>query len=219
LSALGHPALAAFAPLPLGERLFVRARLASAPLARLAAEARGPRVLEVGCGHGLLCALVADAWPDAEVVGVDVDARKIAWARASVGRLPRARFELGPAQGLLPAEAGRFDSVLVADVLYLLPLAEQRALLATCRRLLRPGGRLVLKEAEDDRGWRTWKALWQERLMVLALGRTRASGALHFVPRETTVALLVGEGFRVDDVSSWKRHSTTPHVRFLATSL
>ena len=135
------------------------------------------------------------------------------------GRLPGVRLVEGPAEALLPAEAGRFDSVLVADVLYLLPLEAQRALLGTCRRLLRPGGRLVLKEAEDDGGWRTAKALWQERLMVRALGRTAASGALHFLPRGTTQALLEEAGFRVLEVSSWKRHSTTPHIRFLASSL
>jgi 2-polyprenyl-6-hydroxyphenyl methylase/3-demethylubiquinone-9 3-methyltransferase len=214
-----HPVLAAFAPLPLLERLFVRARLASAPLERLAAEARGPRVLEVGCGHGLLCALVARALPGAEVVGVDVDPRKVAWARASVGRLPGVRVETGPAEALLPREAGRFHTVLIADVLYLLPAEAQLAVLQTCRRLLVQGGRLLLEEAEDDGGWRARKALCQERLMVRILGRTQGSGGLGFQPRRATTALLERAGFRVDEVSSWSRQTTTPHVRFLATSL
>lgn len=213
---LSHPALAVFAPLPLPERLFVRARLASAPLEELARRVVGPRVLDVGCGHGLLVALVAVGFPEREVVGLDVDPRKIAWARRSVGRLPNVRLEVLSVERLAEVEAGRFDTVCVADVLYLLPPAKWAGFLAACHALLRPGGRLLLKEAEDDGGWRTRKALLQEQLMVRLLRRTASSGGLGFSPREKFLEALTAAGFQLQQTRSLAAGSTTPHVLFIA---
>ncbi len=206
-----------FARLPLPERAFVRARLASAPLQQVATRVRGGRVLDVGCGHGLLCALLHEDDPNREVVGLDPDPRKIAWARASIGRAPRSHFEVGTCEQLAAQAPRPFDTVVICDVLYLLDADAQRSCLAACHRVLGPGGRLLLKEAEDDGGWRTRKALLQERVMVRVLGRTRSSGALRFLPRDRTVALLEATGFRVDEVEALSRRSTTPHVLFVAS--
>jgi len=214
---LAHPALAQFDSLPLAERLFVRARLASAPLVEVASRVTGRRVLDVGCGHGVLCALMSHGHPEREVVGLDPDPRKIDWAKASVGRAPNARFEVGTVQALAPLEAGRFDCVTVADVLYLLPEREHGTFLAACHQLLRPGGTLLLKEAEDDGGWRTTKALVQEQLMVRLLGRTRSSGAIGFSTRAHMSDQIVKAGFRVTEVVRLSRLSTTPHVLYVAS--
>jgi 2-polyprenyl-6-hydroxyphenyl methylase/3-demethylubiquinone-9 3-methyltransferase len=213
--ALWNPALRVFDRLPLGERLFVRARLFSAPLEQLAARVEGTRVLDVGCGHGVLCALMAVGFPDRRVAGIDPDPRKIDWARASIGRLPNTRFEAVTVDDLAAREPGTFDTVTVADVLYLLPPDAWGAFLASCHRLLVPGGRLLLKEAEDDGSWRARKALLQERLMV-RLGRTRASGGLGFQPRARTEDALRVAGFEVEEVLPLGRRSTTPHVLFVA---
>lgn len=215
---LFHPALRVFDRLPVAERLFVRARLFSAPLAELARRVEGARVLDAGCGHGVLCALLAVGFPDRAVVGIDPDPRKIDWARASVGRLPNTRFEATTVDALAEREAGTFDTVTVADVLYLLPRVDQLAFLASCRRLLVPGGTLLLKEAEDDGSWRAKKTLWQERLMV-GVGRTRASGGLGFQPREGLEGALRQAGFEVGQVVPMGRGFTTPHVLFEARSV
>lgn len=209
-----HPALASFDVLPLSERLFVRARLASSPLLELARRVRGDRVLDIGCGHGLLGALVLWEAPTRVVTGVDPDPRKVAWARASVGRTGRARFEVGTVQSLVGAEARAYDTVAIADVLYLLPEVEQAALLRACRAFLTPEGSLLILASEDDGGWRTVKALWQERLMVQLLGRTRSSGALGLHTREAMLALLSQAGFRIEEVVPLAQGYTTPHVLY-----
>lgn len=211
------PALEVFSALPWRERLFVRARLASAPLGELARRVRGGRMLDVGCGHGVLCALVSQRLPATFVMGIDPDPRKIAWARASIGRRPRTEFRTTTVEALALVEAATFDTLTVADVLYLLPEREHHVFLQACHRLLKPGGLLLLKEAEDDGGWRTAKALAQERLMVRLLRRTRSSGGLGFTTRAQLGCELQVAGFRVDEVVSLARFSTTPHVLFTAT--
>ena len=71
-----------FDGLPLKERLFVRGRLATAPLEALAARAEGARLLDVGCGHGVLVAPLARGYPPGrksvvEGKSVDLGCRRI----------------------------------------------------------------------------------------------------------------------------------------------
>lgn len=213
---MAHSSLNVFADLPLKERLFVRGRLATAPLEVLAARAEGARLLDVGCGHGVLVALLAVGSPRRHVVGIDPDERKIDWARASVGRLPNVELRACTIETLAAERAGEFDSVLVADVLYLLSAAAWRPFLAAAHDLLRPGGRLVLKEAEDDGSWRVKKALFQEQLMVRMLRRTHSSGAVGFAPRATLEAAVRTAGFRVEEVVPLARGYSTPHLMIVA---
>lgn len=213
---MANPPLAVFSTLPLKERLFVRGRMSSAPLEELAARARGAALLDVGCGHGVLVALLAVGHPERRVVGIDPDVRKIAWAKASVGREPNVELIGCTIEALAVARPAAFDTVLVADVLYLLAAQAWPAFLQAARRLLRPGGRLVLKEAEDDGSWRVTKALLQEKLMVHLLRRTQSSGAVGFAPRATLTAALGAAGFAVEETVALARGYSTPHVLFTA---
>lgn len=210
------PALSAFAPLPLKERLFVRGRLASAPLLEVARRAPPGRVADLGCGHGLLVALLAVDRPDRTVVGVDPDPRKIDWAKASVGKLPNVALEVATVEQLAARAPGSFDGAVVCDVLYLLPQDAWRGFLSSVHALLKPGGRLLLKEAEADGSWRYLKCVAQERLMVQLLRRTRSSGGLGFVPRAELGRCLGDAGLEVLETVGLARGYTTPHVLFEA---
>lgn len=210
--------LSLYRTLPLRERLFVRARWSSAPLEAMAARAPAGRLADVGCGHGLLAAALAQGRPDRHVIGVDPDERKIARARQALGPLPNVELRVGTVESLLPGCAGALDAVLVADVMYLLPAAEWPPFLGACRRLLRPGGLLLLKEAEADGSWRYWKCLLQEEVMVRVLRKTRSSGGLGFRPRAHTEALLREQGFTLRETVGASGGYTTPHVLFVVVS-
>lgn len=202
--------------LPLKERLFVRARLFSAPLPAVAAQAPSGRIADIGCGHGLLTSLMAAGRPDRQVIGIDPDERKIAWARRGPGSLPNVELRVGKVEELAPELDGALDAVTVADVLYLLPAPAWAAFFASCRRLLRPGGLLLLKEAEDDGGWKALKCLAQEVAMVKLVGKTMGSGGLVLKPRAFTAQLLEQAGFKLREVTDLSRGYTTPHVLFVA---
>lgn len=211
-----HPSLKVFDTLPLKERLFVRGRLATAPLVEMAARAHGTQLLEVGCGHGVLLALLAFDRPDRRVFGIDPDERKIVWAQASVGRNRQVTLRACMIEELAAERPAAFDSVFVADVLYLLNPLLWPAFLHAAHRLLRPGGRLVLKEAEDDGSWRARKALWQERLMVSLLRRTHSSGAVALVTRRALTDAITAARFTIDETVPLSRGYSTPHVLFTA---
>jgi 2-polyprenyl-3-methyl-5-hydroxy-6-metoxy-1,4-benzoquinol methylase len=204
-----------FETLPWRERLFVAARRRSAPLARMAQRVTGRRVADVGCGHGALTALLAE---DAgrHVLGVDPDERKIHWARQALAGRANVELRACGVEALSPELDGTLDAVVMADVLYLLPLATRVDFLHACRRLLAPWGALVLKEAEADGSWRYWKTLLQEQLVVRLLQRTRSSGGLAFQSRAGWVSTVEQAGFLVREVTSLAAGYSTPHLLIVA---
>src|SRR6476661_2936332 len=79
-------------------------------LARVGATA--PRtVVDLGCGPGNLTALLAERWPDAEVVGLDSSPEMIAAARQSGGRV---RYDVADLRDWVSSTAGEVD-VLVSN--------------------------------------------------------------------------------------------------------
>lgn len=217
MSTLLQQALSLYSALPAAERFHVHARASSAPLLAVAARTPGGTVADIGCGHGLLSALLAVADPRRTVRGVDPDPRKVAWARQALAGLPNVRLAEGTVEETLATEApGAFDAAVVCDVLYLLPEAKWPAFLRTVHGLLKPGGRFLLKEVEGDGSWKHRKALAQEWVMVSLLGRTKASGGMALKPRAEMTRLLADAGFAVGEVVDLGRGYTTPHVLYVA---
>jgi len=104
----------------------------------LAAELLSPsdRVLDAGCGHGEISAILARHCR--RVVGVDYDPAMIALAR---GRVPGVEFHAADLQTWTTAE--RFDVIVHAHTLEHLP--DPLGALANLRGLLAPGGRLAVE--------------------------------------------------------------------------
>jgi 2-polyprenyl-3-methyl-5-hydroxy-6-metoxy-1,4-benzoquinol methylase len=213
---MAHASLKVFDALPAKERWFCRARLELAPLEAVATRATGKDILDVGCGHGVLAALLLHGHPERHVVGIDPDVRKIEWANESVGKNPSSEFRAVTIEALAAERPASFDCVIIADVLCLIARNTWAPFLAAAHRLLKPGGRLVLKDAENDGSWRAVKALWQERLMVHVLRRTVSTGGIGFATREELAGYVTRAGFVVDDIASYARGYTAPHVLLTA---
>jgi SAM-dependent methyltransferase len=102
------------------------------------------RALDVGCGAGRWCRLLASE--GYEVTGVDLQEGLLAQNRE---RMPTVRFVSGSMQDFA-SESG-FDLVTTVTVLQHNPPADQDGMIANMRRLLRPGGSaLVLENVSDQ---------------------------------------------------------------------
>jgi SAM-dependent methyltransferase len=103
----------------------------------------GEKVLEIGCGHGRTLARIAEASCD-YLAGIDPSEVMVRVARRRMQRwiaAGRANVSLA-SSAKIPHADGRFDVALAVHVVYFWsdPLAD----LLEIRRVLRPGGRLLL---------------------------------------------------------------------------
>ena len=116
----------------------------------------GQHVLDVGCGTGYFARLLAEAvGNDGLVVGVDASPEMIRYASDRARRARNCQFQLGTAESLsFPAE--HFDVVVSSLFMHHLPDDLQLAAVSEMRRVLRPGGTLLIAEAHVPRafGWR-----------------------------------------------------------------
>jgi SAM-dependent methyltransferase len=104
----------------------------------------GERALDLGCGTGEFTAELARA--GANAVGVEVAEAALARARA---RHPAIDFRLAPIDGPLPLEDSEFQLVWCSEVIE--HVADTARWLSEVRRVLAPGGRLLLTTPSHGR--------------------------------------------------------------------
>ena len=100
-------------------------------------------MLEIGCGHGRTLARIAEA-PCDYLAGIDPSEVMVRLARRRMQRwIAAGRADVSLASSTkIPHSDGRFDAALAFHVVYFWnePLADLREI----RRVLRPGGRVLL---------------------------------------------------------------------------
>jgi SAM-dependent methyltransferase len=132
---------------------FARGKLRGDPAFRHFLEARlipaGARVLDLGCGQGLLAALLrAPGTPRvAGYRGIELMPRDVERAQRALGA------DCGVVQGdIRTAEYGAAEAAVILDVLHYLPVADQDAVLRRVRAALTPGGVLLLRVGDAAAG-------------------------------------------------------------------
>lgn len=98
-------------------------------------------VLDVGCGTGAVLELLHERYPSSLLTGLDLTPGMIEVARAK--QLSNVDFVVGDAENL-PFEPQSFDAVLCSNSFHHYPHPDR--FFAEAARVLRPGGRLILRD-------------------------------------------------------------------------
>ena len=168
--------------------------------------APGSRVLDIGCGQGLLASLLDAAvkqarhgrWPadwapppsDVRLTGIELSAREVARARDALGS--GAEFVCGDMRSVAFPQA---DTVVILDVLHYVERQEQDQVLARVRAALGERGTLLLRVGDAASRRRFAASQWVDRLVFLLRGcRARPQNGR---PVAEWIAQLESLGFRV----------------------
>ena len=196
-----------------GVRMHTRLRAWSAPLdAVVAAFPLTGRMLDIGCGHGLVANEIAQRSSDARVLGIDLSETKIASARATAGTRSNVEFRHVALEDV--SETG-FDAVGLIDVLYLVPEPSWTPFLKTCFHKLAPGGVFVLKEIGTEPRWKFERLKLQEFMSTRVLRITKGD-TMHFESGERLKQRLTEVGFEKVEIRRLDAGFTSPHLLLTA---
>jgi ubiquinone/menaquinone biosynthesis C-methylase UbiE len=111
----------------------------------LSAQLDGGRVLEVGCGTGNLLVQLAKAFPQAQVVGVDIEADSLAAARAKIEKAGlTGRVEVREGGIGQTVEPESIDAVVMVEVLHEIGASIRPQVVRECGAVLKRGGWMVI---------------------------------------------------------------------------
>jgi uncharacterized protein (DUF2062 family)/2-polyprenyl-3-methyl-5-hydroxy-6-metoxy-1,4-benzoquinol methylase len=185
---------------------YVRVKLMTDPMPKMIADLFGDRpgvlgeLLDVGTGRGQLPLLLLELGRATKAHAVDWDEQKVLAARDAAAHAPAldASFDVGDVRGAALAPA---DTVLLLDVLHYMAPAEQDEVLRHAARAVRAGGRLIVREADTERGWRSWVTLGEELFFTLV--RFNRGARVRFRAAREIVALLEAEGMACAVRPAW----------------
>lgn len=100
------------------------------------------KILDIGCGHGLIHPYLLKAIPGIELSGIDMAATVIDEARAQNPSIDYASYD----GGRLPYPDDHFDSAFAIAVMHHVPPAQWKEFLSEMKRVVRPGGIVVIFE-------------------------------------------------------------------------
>lgn len=164
--------------------------------------------LLLGCGFGLFDCVLGLRFPDKHIHGIDINAGRLRMAGAAARRL-RLRNNTFSLTDLSKPEAsiGKFDEILLLDILHHIPQDQHESLLAKCHESLSDEGRLVIKDIHRESPFKlffTW---------LLDMAMTKCEPVWYRDKRDV-VAMLEALGFRVlclylDDILPY------PHILYV----
>jgi 2-polyprenyl-3-methyl-5-hydroxy-6-metoxy-1,4-benzoquinol methylase len=166
---------------------------------------RKGRILDFGCGYGMLSNFLALKSPDRQVLGIDLNRARIEVARRSSKWHPEVSFQLGDVgdfQGI------PFDAVVMTDVLHHIDDANVRVLLRIIHSCLSARGTLVVLDVDRSPLRKFYTTYLIDRFLNL-------SRSLHYRSRDLLMRLLDQTGFRVHRALSADRGLPLSDVIYL----
>ncbi|HEY8735669.1 MAG TPA: class I SAM-dependent methyltransferase [Candidatus Dormibacteraeota bacterium] len=156
----------------------------------------GDRVLDIGCGPGFFARMLAQAvGAEGSVVGIDAAPEMIEYAGRKARRLANCRFQPGTAESLAFPDAS-FDVVVSSLMVHHLPDEIRLKAAREMRRVLRPGGTLLLADFTiPERG--SW------RLVASITGHAGDTWRRRMTPLEPLVAAADFAQVRSGDAPPW----------------
>jgi 1-acyl-sn-glycerol-3-phosphate acyltransferase len=148
-------------------------------------------VLDLGCGYGMATHWLAQFTDARTFLGLDYDENKIRVARRTAPESPRIKFQTAD---ILNCDYPPCDTILLLDVLHYWTPEKQQLILNKARLALRPGGKLILRDAARAENTAHRRVTFWEKIAT-RLGHNKTLEGLHFQTRAELESALRCAGF------------------------
>ena len=108
-------------------------------------------LLDAGCGPAPMVSLLSEKYPDKHYTGIDLTPAMIALAQAKA--IPNATFIVGDCEHL-PFNDNSFDVIICSMSAHHYPNIQ--AFFDSCYRVLKPHGRLILRDMTSNKPFLRW---------------------------------------------------------------
>ena len=152
---------------------------------------RGQRVLDAGCGSGIVSEYLSKCAPDTNVIGWDFSADRVEAAKTKYGS-KNLRFEQ---RNLLQLEAAggiRFDTVLCRYVLRHFSSQDTQKVISNLSQQLKPGGTFCCIDVEGILGDLYPTSIFLKKSLI----RLREAKSVNFLVARKLPRLLIEQGFQ-----------------------
>jgi len=166
------------------------------------------RIIDIGCGQGLLTAWLKAAkalqdkgcWPvdmppapdPIAIHGIELMTRDVERAQAALGGSNSMDVQF-TAGDMCKVEFMQADAVVILDVLHYVDIAAQNDVLRRVRDALTPNGRLILRVGDADGGWPFRFSVWVDHAVTFVRGHRHSQ--LHCRPLSAWQTTLEALGF------------------------
>ncbi|MBD2122711.1 class I SAM-dependent methyltransferase [Trichocoleus sp. FACHB-262] len=147
IAAITYDAVTAFASPP--SETWIRQQLIQAIVGQ------PTRILDLGCGTGSTTLMLKQAFPQAEVIGLDLSPYMLVMADYKAQQAALNIIWQHTSAEDTGFDAGTFDLVTVAFMFHEMPPNVSQLVLQECFRLLKPGGQLLILDGHQPKLRRT----------------------------------------------------------------
>ena len=165
------------------------------------------KILDIGCGYGFMSYMLAFTSSQREITGIDYDEDKIDTANHCFSKTDMVNFVHSDVMGF---EFGKYDAIIVADMLHYLQPDEQKLVIEKCINNLSPGGIVIIRDGDKDKEDQHKKTRLTEffSTKVFNFNKTKQSG-LSFLSGKMIREIAVEKGMHCSEIADSKLTSNT----------
>jgi ubiquinone/menaquinone biosynthesis C-methylase UbiE len=151
---------------------------------------RAGNILDIGCGFGLFSLYYAKKFPQLQISGIDINAKRIALAQSASQKLHlhNVSYTVGDVVSLSFDQS--LDCVYMLDIIHHIPRSAVKPLIETIYNRLQKGARLIIKDVETQPAWKVWFTYTLDKLLDL-------KAEVNYWDQSELKCLLTDVGFRV----------------------
>lgn len=166
-------------------------------------------IVDIGCGYGLISYMLCFTSEKRNILGIDYDKEKVDIANTCISRNDRINF--------IEADAVDFDYpgadvFIMSDVLHYMPAENREILFDKCFEKLRPGGIIIIRDADKDLQKRHLGTRYTE-FFSTRFGYNKATGGkLYFFSGRDIREMAVRKGMQLEVIDKTRLTSNMLYI-------